>query len=523
MRSILTTLIAATAFSSPVPAQCPQSEALPAETQIGDSFGAQVAIEGDDVWVSAPNWVDPTTSDALGKLYRMNSAGVVTGSFSPAIDPETRYGDALAVDGDRVVVGAWSSDVPWFNAGRVWIHEWDGVAWSAHSIVPTPAVFNGRFGRSVAIEGDVLAVGAPADGSSSEGSVHIFRETAGAWQLEEVLVSPVTPVATNTFGQAIALDDGRLFVTAPAESVSAQKNGRLYIYEHTGTSWTVIDSVNNPVQTTSATFGVSIAVDGDTVLVGDSQAFGILAIGSVYSFIETTPGDWTIGATLPTYTGSYFGKSVALRGDTALVGAPDDGGFVERPGSVYVFERSAGVWTESHRYQPMTIQDRNNFGWSVAMGEDLWVGGLRQIDPAAEPTGVQLFDPALAEFVEPWIDIGGVLPGSGGIPFLVGHAPLCQGATVRAFGEGMVPDPMVWLVLGLSAANLPFKGGVMVPQPDLILGPFVGTPGGDIELLLPIGFAMPASTTIVMQMWIAEPGSPFAFAATNGISGTSPP
>ena len=169
------------------------------------------------------------------------------------------------------------------------------------------------------------------------------------------------------FGHSVALSGDTALVGAPYEMVDGQDSqGAAYVYTCSGGVWT---QQGGPLVAAdgdaSDWFGFSVALDGDTALVG---AYGADA---AYVFVRRG-GVWTQqGGPLTGAPDSFFGVSVALDGDTALVGAPI-------ADSVYVFTRNAGAWTQQGG--PLTGAPDSYFGWSVALDGDTALVGAPSVD-----------------------------------------------------------------------------------------------------------------------------------------------
>ena len=122
---------------------------------------------------------------------------------------------------------------------------------------------------------------------------------------------------------------------------------------------------------------------------------------------------------------------------------------------------------------------------------------------------------------DPWIDVGPALAGSVGLPHLGADGALVQGATLTARIDKARPVAAGSWILGLSEVLVPFKGGVMVPELDLLL-PFVTDAAGSTVLSGAQPVALPMDTELVMQGWIADPAGVHGFAATNGVGADAP-
>jgi hypothetical protein len=122
----------------------------------------------------------------------------------------------------------------------------------------------------------------------------------------------------------------------------------------------------------------------------------------------------------------------------------------------------------------------------------------------------------------PWTDLGGALAGVSGDPALSATGSLCPGEPATLLLENAVPGGSTHLVLGFSALGAPFKGGLMVPQPDVVvLGlPLDGAGSHQLDLTWPGG--VPRDITFWFQHWIPDAAGPAGFSASNGLSGTTP-
>jgi len=119
-----------------------------------------------------------------------------------------------------------------------------------------------------------------------------------------------------------------------------------------------------------------------------------------------------------------------------------------------------------------------------------------------------------------WKDLGFGLAGTHGIPLLVGSGPLTPGSDMNLHLSSAVGMAKCWVVTGASQLGLPFKGGVMVPNPDYVYS--ISTIFGFVDTGGPWSAGVPSGTTLYFQMWIQDPAGPSGFAATNAVSGTTP-
>ena len=238
----------------------------------------------------------------------------------------------------------------------------------------TPAPY-ARFASSVSVDGDVVAIGAwgEASAGSDSGAVYVYERGADAWTLQARL-TPAMPSAGARFGHAIAIEGGSLLVGAPYDPRFGVRAGAVYVFEEQDGAW-LEQSVLGPAEPREhAFFGSSVDLSEDTALIGAS-GFGSR---SVHVFRRSTDG-WDEVAELAPASPSadaHFGSSVAIHGDLAVVGAwtdPPDDEFDEPmgPSSALVFERLDGAWVQRAQLMPAAETPSFSFGRSVAVTDGL--------------------------------------------------------------------------------------------------------------------------------------------------------
>ncbi len=139
-------------------------------------------------------------------------------------------------------------------------------------------------------------------------------------------------------------------------------------------------------------FGVSVSLDGDTALIGVMRDFFLDdSLGSAYVFVRDTNGNWTERAKLTASDGAaldYFGSSVSLDGNTALIGAEYNDGSGTNGGSAYVFVRDTnGNWTERAKLTASDGSAGDEFGSEVSVDGDTALIGTPDDDDNAEHSG----------------------------------------------------------------------------------------------------------------------------------------
>src|SRR6266536_2301396 len=300
------------------------------------------------------------------------------------------FGDSVAVDGDTAMVGASMDDTPsGTDAGSAHVFVRSGTTWTeqAHLTAPDGAAFD-SFGVSVAVDGDTAVVGAYLDdtpGGSDAGSAYVFVRSGTTWTEQAHLSAPDAEFNDN-FGLPVAVDGDTAVVGAESgDSPTVADSGAAYVFVRLGTTWTAQDKLTAPDAERSDLFSSSLAVSGDTAVVGashDATPAGFEA-GSAYVFVRSGSA-WTPQAHLTApdaEVGDDFGRSVGVSGDTAVVGAfADNTPAGTDAGSAYVFVRSGSAWTPQSHLTAPDADIGDLFGVSVAVDRDTAVVGAEAHD-----------------------------------------------------------------------------------------------------------------------------------------------
>jgi len=238
-----------------------------------------------------------------------------------------------------------------------------------------------RFGISVGVSGDTIVVGTVSDQTSSTGgSAHVFVRPAGGWnaaltESAKLIVSGGT--AGDGFGQSVAISGDAIVVGAPGADAL---QGAAYVFVKPARGWSGTLTQSAKLTASDATpqgvFGSVVAASGDNIVVAPDANSGQR---TAYVFVKPVAG-WTGTLTENarlTVSGpvvlDFFGVSLAVSGDTVVVGASDSIA-LERPGAAYVFVKPVAGWTgtltENARLTASDSVEGNEFGFSVAVGTD---------------------------------------------------------------------------------------------------------------------------------------------------------
>jgi len=440
-------------------------------TSANDYFGYSVAVCGDTVVVGAyqedsnatgvnGNQADNSASNS-GAAYIFVRSGNVWSqqAYLKASNTEAgdQFGYSVAVSGDTVVVGAYGEDSSATGvngnqasnsadaSGAVYIFVRSGSDWSQQAYLKASNTgTSDLFGYSLAISGDTVVVGALFEDSNAtgvngnqannsvdgSGAAYIFARSGNAWSQQAYLKASNTG-AIDQFGYAVAISGDTVVVAAPFEDSNAVgvngngannssgESGAAYIFVRDGAVWSQQAYLKASNTDLGDQFGWSVAVSGDTVVVGapseDSNGTGVngvqnnnnsLLSGAAYIFIRFGAA-WGQQAYLKpgfTQASANFGFSVAVSGDSVVVGAPRESGSatgvngnpiiggnsIEESGAAYMFTRVGTAWSQLAYLKASNTGAGDFFGHSVAVcGGSVVVGAFEESSNATGVNGNQ--------------------------------------------------------------------------------------------------------------------------------------
>ncbi|NEQ77698.1 MAG: hypothetical protein F6K23_34600 [Okeania sp. SIO2C9] len=198
--------------------------------------------------------------------------------------------------------------------------------------------------------------------------------------------------AGDHFGNSVAISGNFAIVGATGEDIGASNTGAAYIFErHSDGSWQQTQKLQANDKEASDYFGNSVAISGDFAIVGAfGKDIGAGDTGAAYIFERHSDGSWQqtqkLQANYPE-KGAYFGCSVAISSNFAIVGAYRQNNGAEDTGAAYVFERQSGSWQQTQKLLGNDTQADQHFGCSVAISGDVAIVGATGEDIGASNTG----------------------------------------------------------------------------------------------------------------------------------------
>jgi uncharacterized repeat protein (TIGR01451 family) len=368
-----------------------QQQLVASDAAASDLFGSAVAISGDTIVVGTPFDDTPGGTDA-GSAYVFVRSGTTWTEQQKLLAsdgaPNDLFGSAVSISADTVLVGAFAHDAPGgVNSGTAYAFVRSGATWSQEQelVAPDGAVSD-LFGCSVAVSGDTAVAGACADdtaGGADAGSAYVFVRSGTTWTVQQKLLA-ADGAAADAFGCSVAVSGDTAVVGACAGEgpVGGADTGSVYVFVRAGVTWTQQQELSAPDVGSNASFGYSTSISGDTVVVGAryaDTAAGLNA-GSAYVFVRSGT-TWTQQQRLlasDAAAGDLFGSSVSISGDTVVVGASSadtPGGFGFDTGAAYVFARAGTTWTQQQKLRPPDSPAQDFFGYSASLSGESLVVG----------------------------------------------------------------------------------------------------------------------------------------------------
>ncbi len=244
------------------------------------------------------------------------------------------------------------------------------------------------FGRSVAISGNTIVVGASAHDDDT-GEAYVFVRPRNGWEnaTQSAKLTASDGQFGDEFGNSVAIDGDVIVVGAPGAMVNGIQQGAAYVFVKPAHGWTNMTETAKlivPDASTNASVGESATISGSTIVLGAPQPEGITGPGAAYVFVEPAGGwtDMTQTATLTSSDGAngdYFGNAVTISGNVIAVGAEAATYSNEQgPGAVYVFVEPPNGWVDTIQTAKLTASNglpEDALGYSVSIYGDTIVAG----------------------------------------------------------------------------------------------------------------------------------------------------
>ncbi len=347
------------------------------ESVPGDRFGFSLAFSGDTAVVGATGHDAGGVVDA-GAAFVFVRSGTIWNFQQKLVandaDGGDQFGWSVALSGDTALVGARNATVgvnP--SQGAAYVFVRNGSTWTQQAkLFAADGNNDDSFAWSVALSGDTALVGAWTDdiaGVVDQGSVYVFARNGTTWSQAQPKLTASDGKTPDSFGWSVALLGDMAFIGAPSVDVGANMNqGAAYVFTRNNGVFSEHSKLTGSAGAVKDLFGISFSLTPDTAMIGTGFA------NAAYAFVRN--GDnWTeqqrLVASGGSIMGDYFGNAVAISGDIALVGAYGKAiGGNTLQGSAYAYVRSGGSWSEQMQLTASDGATNDQFSFSLALSGD---------------------------------------------------------------------------------------------------------------------------------------------------------
>ncbi len=385
---------------------------IAADAQDGDNLGFSMGLSGDYAVAGAMSEDGGGTNRGAAYVFERDYGGndnwgqVAKLTASDAEDNDD-FGFSVAIDGDYVVVGAILEDGLGTDHGAAYVFyrnqggtdNWGEVA----KLTASDAATFDNFGRSVAVEGDYVVVGAHLEDGlgTNRGAAYVFyRNQGGTDNWGQVVKLTASDAEDNDqFGYSVGMSGDSVLVGARYEDGLGTNRGAAYVFNRNqggADNWGQVIKLTASSPEDAAYFGHSVTLSGDFAVVGAYGEDGTgTSLGAAYIFDKDFGGtnNWGQVARLTASDGENvdeFGSSVAIDGDYVIVGTYQEDGAGTSRGAAYIYGRNYGGqdnWGEVMKITASDAADQDWFGFSVAINGDNAVVGAAYEDGAGSNRG----------------------------------------------------------------------------------------------------------------------------------------
>ncbi|NOG55461.1 MAG: hypothetical protein HND57_14265 [Planctomycetes bacterium] len=363
---------------------------LPSDGAAADLFGYAIAIDNGIIAVGAQQDDDNGSSSGSAYLFDASTGAQVAKLLPKDGAAYDWFGWSVAIDNGVVAVGALLDDDNGAGSGSAYLFDTTGAQFV--KLLPSDGAAGDQFGISISIDNGVAAVGAHLDQGMGfqSGSAYLFNASTGA-QIAKLL--PGDGGAGDAFGRSIAINNGIVAVGAYLDDDNGNNSGSAYLFD--ASTGAQIAKLLPSDGASEDQFGISIAIDNGIVAVGARGDDGrSVDSGSVYLFDASTGAQIAKLLARDGAAGDQFGISVSIDAGVVAVGAYFDNDTGNNSGSAYLFDASTG--TQIAKLLPSDGAADDQFGFSIAIDNGVvGVGTFQDDDNGTNSGAAQVYDIAI--------------------------------------------------------------------------------------------------------------------------------
>ena len=330
-------------------------------TSSSNTYAFSVDMDGDVMVVGDTTLIE---DESFAYVYRFNGMSWVQEQVltSGVLIKENTFGVSVAVEGDVIAVG---DDNVNLIDGAAYIFRYDGSKWKKTQTLDQPEKNHNKFGGSMDMDGGYLVVGA----ESGMGAAYIYKDNGDQFELMASLYHP-NQTSQGNFGGSVSILDDVLLV-----GTDGNASNRAFVYRLKGNQWIYEQELAPDLPTQIGNFGHSVAIMDDVALIG-ARTMG--ANNNGRAFIRRFNGEQWVNELMlfpndVVGPSASFGRDVALTGgaNTAVVSAYMDHGAGFSTGAAWVFHHDGQQWTDGAKFTRQDGGSGGGFGFALAAQDDI--------------------------------------------------------------------------------------------------------------------------------------------------------
>ena len=368
--------------------------------QSDDRFGVSVDQFGDFVLIGAPGYaIDSTLGGVYLFEYNGSDWNQTLTFTNSAGNLGNEFGNSVSFNADHVFISTLTGVIQNGVTGGVVVFNHGTGSWLEQTrLLPDPGVHDyDNFAQSLSISGNRALIGAPGndDNGYNTGAAYLYDYDGQNWHQTKQLTATLG-ADYAAFGFAVSLSGNRALIGAPYDIENSIDTGAAYVLDFDGSHWNQTAKLIASDGATSDAFGYAVSLQGNRAVIGayldDDHGDGS---GSVYVF-DYDGSQWTETQKITASDGAmgdWFGQSVSLHGERILIGAYQDDTSAANAGSAYVFEWNGSIWSETEKLEANDAESDDFFGYSVSLsGDRALIGAYREDDNGSQSGAAYVFD-----------------------------------------------------------------------------------------------------------------------------------
>jgi len=356
-------------------------------------FGRSVSLSGDRAVVGA-EW--DSISDLLGSsgsAYVFDFDGNTWNETQKIIaddaDRSDRFANVVDFSGDTIFIGASNADGSFNRGGAVYVFDFNGTSWSqTHKLEGSSDANSSSFGNTLSISGNKAIIGTNKEYSyifefdgTNWNETHQFSSTNGDYDYINI--------------KSVSLDANQILVSGLNSNLTISE---VSVFAYDGANWSKKQQISSEDITEKYSFGSSVSLSGDNLIIGAANAVDVNANNSGAAFVYGDNGanwenEFRYSITEDGSAAALFGYSVSLFDNRALVGAYGENDLGSQSGSAYIYEFDGTVWAEMQKLHASDGAKLDYFAYSLSLLGDRAIIGAYGDDDKGELSGsVYIFD-----------------------------------------------------------------------------------------------------------------------------------